>query len=335
MVTRSEREFQTQGAGRASPITHPDRGSALSAATLPDISYTRRLNLLDVSPSMTRPKTALIIEGGEMRGAWAAGALAALRQFQHDPFDLVVAVSSGACSAAYFVADVFERGLSIWTKWVCGGRVLRVSNWLHFRPLVDLSYLVDYCFRKFVPLPVEVFDRSPTRFEIVLTDCRTGRPVYFQPDSGSVLPALKATASLPFATRGYSLVNEIPYADGGLADPIPIRRAIELGATDITVVLTHNANHRVSPIPRWLCRLAYPSFPETAAAWQASHLALNRALDLIAGPPAGIRLRVVCPRRPLAVRMFSETTAVICAAVGHGYKDAMSQLQSPPAALAG
>jgi len=270
-----------------------------------------------------------------MRGAWAAGALAALREFQHDPFDLVVAVSSGACSAAYLVADVFERGLSIWTKWVSSGRVLRVSNWLRFRPLVDLSYLVDYCFRKFVPLPVEVFDRSPTQFEIVLTECRTGRPVYFQPDSASVLPALKATTSLPFATRGYSLVNGVPYADGGLADPIPIRRAIELGATDITVVLTHDINYRVSPIPRWICRLAYPSFPETAVAWQASHLALNSALDLIADPPAGIRLRVVRPRQPLAVRMFSEATAVIRAAVGLGYEDAMNQLQSQPAAHAG
>src|SRR6266404_1756825 len=260
-------EFQTRGAGCASPtrssshtaatlshLTHRHCGRLPSAATLPDTSHTRRLDTLDASSSVPRPKTALIIEGGGMRGAWAAGALAALREFRPDRFDLVLAVSSGACSAAYFVADVFEQGLSIWTKWVGGGRLLRFSNWLRFRPLIDLSYLVDHCFREFGPLPVEAFDRSPTRFEIVLTDCRSGRPVYFQPDSGSVLPALKATASLPFATRGYSLVNGVPYADGGLADPIPIRRANELGASDITVVLTHDADHRVSPIPRWLCR---------------------------------------------------------------------------------
>jgi len=327
MVTRSERESQTRGAGRASP----HRDTLPNAAILPDLTHAQ----CPVSGEPSRPKTALIVEGGGMRGAWAAGALAALRELQHDPFDLVVAVSSGACSAAYFVADVFERGLSIWTKWVCGGRVLHVSNWLRFRPLVDLGYLVDYCFRKFVPLPVEVFDHTPTRFEIVLTDCRTGRPVYFQPDSGSVLPALKATASLPFATRGYSLVNGVPYADGGLADPIPIRRAIELGATDITVVLTHDATYRTSPMPRWICRLAYPSYPETAATWQASHLAMNRALDLIAGPPVGVRLQVVRPQRPLAVRMFSAATTVIRAAVGLGYEDAMSQLQSRPAAQVG
>src|SRR6266404_7508913 len=74
MVTRSEREFQTRGAGRASP----GRSNSLPAATLPHPSYAQRLYSLDASPRMTRPKTALIVEGGGMRGAWAAGALAAL-----------------------------------------------------------------------------------------------------------------------------------------------------------------------------------------------------------------------------------------------------------------
>jgi len=39
-------------------------------------------------------------------------------------------------------------------------------------------------------------------------------------------------------------VNLTP--DGGLADPIPLRRAIEDGATDITVVLTHNPAFRLN-----------------------------------------------------------------------------------------
>jgi predicted patatin/cPLA2 family phospholipase len=157
---------------------------------------------------MTRPKTALLVQCGGMRGAWAAGALAALHELQHDSFNFVVAVSSGACSAAYFVADVFEQGLSIWTKWVGDGRVLRVSNWLRFRPLIDLSYLVDHWFREFSPLPVEAFDRSPTRFEIVLTDCRTGRPVYFQPDRDSVLPALNISHHFYLGGR-HEMLNEI------------------------------------------------------------------------------------------------------------------------------
>lgn len=263
-----------------------------------------------------------------MRGAWAAGVLTALQQIKHEQFDLVVAVSSGASTAAYFVADAMDQAVRIWRNSACDGRAFSWRNWLRFRPWADLSYLVDDCFRNDVPLPVESFDLGPTRFEVVLTDCRTGQSKYFQPDSRTVFPALKATMSLPLATRGYSLVDGVPYADGGLSDPIPIRRAIALGATDITVVLTHDARHRLSAVPGWLCRLCYPSFPQAAAAWQRSHVALKDALDLIADPPPGITVRAIRPRQPLPVRTLTEARELVRATIRLRYDEAMAHLQS-------
>jgi len=47
-----------------------------------------------------RRKTALIVEGGAMRGAWAAGVLAFLQKRGQRQYDFVYAASSGACSAA-------------------------------------------------------------------------------------------------------------------------------------------------------------------------------------------------------------------------------------------
>jgi len=58
------------------------------------------------SGSVARRKTALIVEGGAMRGAWAAGVLAYLEEHGRRQYDLVYGASSGACSAAYFVADI-------------------------------------------------------------------------------------------------------------------------------------------------------------------------------------------------------------------------------------
>jgi len=48
-----------------------------------------------------------------MRGAWAAGVLAFLHETGRRQYDLVYAASSGACSAAYFVAGLWEPGLTI------------------------------------------------------------------------------------------------------------------------------------------------------------------------------------------------------------------------------
>jgi predicted patatin/cPLA2 family phospholipase len=279
-----------------------------------------------INPSTTR-KTALIVEGGVMRGAWAAGVLGALREMKHDQFDLVVAASSGACNAAYFVAGMVEEGTHIWTKCVCGQTMLRKTNWLRFKPIIDLTYLIDHCFSKFAPLPVEVFDRAGCRFEIVLTDCRTGQPVYHVPRSHSVLDALKASASLPFGTRGYSLVEGVPYADGALSDPIPIWHVLEQGATDITVVLTHDAACRPRSTPRWICRLAYPRFPEVAATWRRQPLVHAAALNALMHPPPGVRIRVLRPAQPLPINGFSGECELISAAVHLGRADAFEQLR--------
>jgi len=276
--------------------------------------------------SVARHKTALIVEGGAMRGAWAAGVLAYLQECGKRQYDLVYAASSGACSAAYFVADMWEPGLAIWRELACN--VVRKSNFLRRKPIIDLAYLVDYVIRKRVPLSVELLQKMPTRFYIVLTDCHTGEPVYFHACDDRVFAALRATSSMPLATRGFDYVDGQPYADGGVADPIPLQRAIQDGATDVTVVLTHNPAFRLKPTPHWMGRLAYPDFPEVARVWTArQNVNYNAALDLMKQPPAGVRIQVFRPLRPLPVGSFSVKPKEIAAALILGHDEALQQME--------
>jgi len=270
-------------------------------------------------------KTALIIEGGAMRGAWAAGVLAFLHQRGFRQYDLTYAASSGACSAVYFVAGMWQPGLAIWREHAC--RVVRKSNFLRCKPVIDIAYLVDHVFREHVPLSVDALQKTPTRFFIVLTDCHTGAPVYFHARDERVFAALRATASMPLATRGYDYVDGHPFADGGLSDPIPIQRAIADGATDITVVLTHSLGFRLKPASRWLGRLAFPEFPKVAEAWTARQwICYNASLDLLKQPPPGVRLQVFSPLKPLAIGSFTNARKRIEAAVECGYNEALQQL---------
>ena len=101
---------------------------------------------------------------------------------------------------------------------------------------------------------------------------------------------------MPLATRGYDYVDGRPYADGGVTDPIPIPRAIQDGATDITVILTHNSRFRLRPTPRWLGNWLTQNFPWWPRAWTArQNVHYNAALDLMKQPPPGIRMRVFRP----------------------------------------
>jgi predicted patatin/cPLA2 family phospholipase len=277
------------------------------------------------SEAPQRRTTALIVEGGAMRGAWAAGVLAFLHERGRRQYDLVYAASSGACSAAYFVAGMFEPGLNIWRELAC--KAVRKINLLRHQPVIDLAYLVDHVFRKHVPLSIEALQKAPTRFYIVLTDCHTGEPVYFHAHDERVFAALRATSSMPLATRGYDYVDGHPYADGGIADSIPIKRAIQDGATDITVVLTHNHGLRLKPLPRWLGRLAYPEFPRVAEVWTTRQcITCNAALELMKQPPPGIRLQVFHPVKPVPIGCFTTARKRIEAAVIRGHDDALEQL---------
>ncbi len=261
-----------------------------------------------------------------MRGAWAAGVLAYLQESGRRQYDLVYAASSGACSAAYFVADMWEPALVIWRELACN--VVRKSNVLRRKPIIDLAYLVDYVMRQRVPLSVEVLQKTRTRFFIVLTDCHTGEPVYFHACDDRVFAALRATSSMPLATRGFDYVDGQPYADGGIADPIPLKRAIQDGATDITVVLTHNPAFRLKPIRHWMGKLAYPDFPRVAQVWTAlQNVNYNAALDLMKQPPAGIRIQVFRPLRPLPVGSYAVKPKRIAAALVMGHDEALEQME--------
>lgn len=272
--------------------------------------------------------TALIVEGGAMRGAWAAGVLAFLHERGQQRYDFVYAASSGACSAAYFVSGMWGPGLTIWRDQA--SKAVRKINLLRRKPIVDLAYLVDDVFRRDVPLSVEALQRAPTRFFIVLTDCHTGEPVYFRARDERVFAALRATASMPLATRGFDYVDGHPFADGGLVDPIPIRRAMQDGATDITLVLTQKLVSCLKPMPRWLGRLAYPEYPKVAEAWTARRcLNYNAARDLIRQPPVGVRVRVFHPLRALPVGPFTIAQKRIHAALASGHDEALQQIGVP------
>src|SRR5208283_4930133 len=111
-------------------------------------------------------------------------------------------------SAVYFVAGMCEPGLSIWRGQAC--KVVRKINLLRRKPIIDLAYLVDKVFRQQVPLSVEALQKAPTRFFIVLTDCHTGEPVYFHVCDDRVFAALRATSTMPLATRGFDYVDGHP-----------------------------------------------------------------------------------------------------------------------------
>jgi len=263
--------------------------------------------------------TALVVEGGGMRGAYAAGALLGLYELGVS-FDQVWASSSGACSAAYYVSGCGTEGIRIWRDLVSGGQLIRLRNLLLRRPLLDLDYLIG-TFRERVPLTWDKLPPGRGGLRVVLTECKSGKPVYWKVCGREAFDVLRAATSMPFATRGYAQVDGVYFADGGITDSIPIGAALQAGASEVTVILTHAPGYRMRSCPRAMAHLAFPRFPRLARALAERHVNYNASLDLLASPPQGVTLRLIRPSR-LDLHRLSRRRSRLHAAIEQGQRDA-------------
>lgn len=258
-----------------------------------------------------------------MRGAHTCGALMALAERGKTDFDVVVAASAGACTAAYLVSRQFDLFPVIWTKYLHDGRFVDLKRLPTRRSVMDLDFLIHRVFKELDPLDVEAIRRSPTKFFIVSTHCETGTPVYFDAHKDPILNALKASAAMPIAYRHPVVIDGRTFIDGGVTDPVPVQKAIDEGCDDITVLLTRPEGYRKKiPLVNILPRLYARKFPRLAEAFMRRYEAYNRSVDLIESGKLPARVTVIRPKTKLPVSRLSTNLEKIRATIRLGERDA-------------
>ncbi|MEC8264979.1 MAG: patatin-like phospholipase family protein, partial [Candidatus Thermoplasmatota archaeon] len=184
---------------------------------------------------------AVLVEGGGVRSAFAAGVLDAL--LEHDePFDLVAGTSAGALLAAAYLAGQKGRSLRVLRDPGCRAAFGRITDFLRGGDLVDLELLHETADR-LETLDGEALMMHPARFLLTVTDVDTGLGHVLEPSSDELTDALKATSALPIAVRSPIRVRGMTCLDGGIAIPLPVQHIIDLGATELVVVRTRQASY--------------------------------------------------------------------------------------------
>jgi len=174
-----------------------------------------------------RPLVALALGGGGARGFAHVGVIKALEAAGIKP-DIVTGSSSGAIVAALYAA-----GLS-------GVELERMAVDLDQGALIDFSLfgsgwvrgeaLQDYVNDAVGNLPIE---RLAKRFAVVATDAKSGKMVVF--NRGDTGLAVRASSSVPDLFIP-PVIDGVPYLDGGLTNPVPVRVAKSMGADVIIAV---------------------------------------------------------------------------------------------------
>jgi predicted patatin/cPLA2 family phospholipase len=245
-------------------------------------------------------RRALVLEGGGMRASYTAGVLEAFAEDADGGgrFDFVVACSAGACTAASFLAGQPERNRTVYLDYLSGDRFIRWRRLLTGGDVMDIDYLTDEVHGRLCPLDLDALKSTPIPLYIGVTDAETGQARYLSNHADDLLTSLRATCALPFYYRRPVYYQGRRYLDGGLSDPVPIKRAIELGAKEIVVVLTSSIEKRGRNRRRGFLFSVSPAVRKTLA---ERHLRYRETAELLSAPPPGVLITTVRPSRALGL----------------------------------
>ncbi|MBR4462753.1 MAG: patatin family protein [Erysipelotrichaceae bacterium] len=181
-------------------------------------------------------KTALVLEGGGLRGIFTAGVVDCLLDNKIF-FDYVIGVSAGACNMFAYIGEQKRYIKKCMIQKNPFESFYGVPQAIESHRLVDLDKVFDE-YTESYGFDFDRFISSRTKWEMVVSNMRTGQAEYLHSDDIERAKLIgKASCSLPIITPPVKIDDDM-YLDGGILDSIPVQRALDLGYDRILVVLT-------------------------------------------------------------------------------------------------
>ena len=245
--------------------------------------------------------TGLVLEGGGMRGVFTSGVLDAF--MKHDLyFPYVVAVSAGACNGLSYMSRQPRRARYSNIDMLRKYDYISLKRLLTQGSIFDPNILYERFPNEIVPFDYETYRKNPAVYEIVTTNCLTGRAEYLteKTDPKRLTAIVKASSSLPYVAQ-ITEVDGVPMLDGGIVDSIPVVRAIDKGYSPNVVILTRNRGFRSSEPDIKVPKLFYGEYPRLRVALSRRVEEYNKQLELIERMEDWGEVICIRPERPMEV----------------------------------
>ena len=212
-------------------------------------------------------KFGIIDVGGGLRGIYGAGVLdRCLEEGIH--FDCCIGVSAGAANMSSYVAGQHGRNKPFYQDYSFRPQYMSVRNLVKKHSYLDLEYVYSTLSNAGCenPLDYNALVQDPAQLVIVAARAEDGRPVYFTKEDlhQDDYRPLMASCCIPVVDQPY-FMDGVPYYDGGLADPVPLQKALDLGCDRVAVILTKPiAPEQTGSRDKKLARLLQHRYPEAA-----------------------------------------------------------------------
>lgn len=267
-------------------------------------------------------KATLVLEGGATRGVFTSGVLDYL--MEKDLYmSHVIGVSAGACNAVDYVSKQpgRTRDCMIPTD-KSGNYYYGFRKFMKEKSLMNMDLIFDVFPNELIPFDYDTYFQSDIECELVVTNCLTGKAEYIREiqNRDRLMKVCRASSSMPLVTPIVN-IGEVPYLDGGLADSVPLKRALELGNEKIVVVLTRNAGYRKKTVSRGMAKVyrkAYSSYPKLVKAILTRSFYYNKTMNQLETLERDGKIFVL---RPLVkpVARLERNKDTLTAFYDHGY----------------
>ena len=262
--------------------------------------------------------------GGGMRDIYGAGVF---DRFLDDGvwFDYCGGVSAGSANLSSYLAKQRGRTYRFYMDYSFRKEYMSVRNFRKSGSYIDFNYVYDNLAASHGedPLDYDVMTSFSGKYEIVLTDAVTGEAVY--EDGGKMLrdkyDFIKASCSIPIVCKPRD-IDGVKYYDGGVADPVPLEKAIDEGCEKIVLILTRPKSYRMEVGKENLAAaILKRKYPKTAEALRLRAVRYNGAVEKAIEMEKEGKCIVVAPDDCCGIDTLTKDKEKLGALYHKGYED--------------
>ena len=261
---------------------------------------------------MENKKTALIIEGGGQRGVFSFGITDTFINRNYDPFDIYIGVSNGVAVLYWYLIRETDNNLDK-MLYAAEGDYLSYKNIFTGKDILKFHQMYEDGEKLFKPSMEKIKNNLEGKdYFAVVTDAIEANAEYYSFGDGEWMPKMIASGTLPFLVKTPSLINGYRKFDGGIADPLPVEKAYELGAKKIIVIRTYEKKFRRKLKPEnYIGALFSRKYPKLRKALLEHDKTYNRAIDFINNPPHDCDIVQLCPPEKLKSKRDSKNIKIL------------------------
>ncbi|HJA41064.1 MAG TPA: patatin family protein [Firmicutes bacterium] len=269
--------------------------------------------------------SSLVLEGGTFRPIFSSGVMDALLEYDI-LFPYIIGVSAGITHGVSYISKQKRRNLDIAEKYRNDKRYLGIRNLLKCRSIFGLDFVFDEIPNRLHPFDMNTYTAYHGRILIGVTNAKTGQAEYMD---GKKLDdrclMLRATCAIPMFFPAI-LIDGTPYFDGGICDPIPIRKAIQDGNQKHLIILTQikgyekTLNKQNIYAAKWLKR-KYPAMVEPLL---TRHILYNETIAFCEQLEKNGQALIIRPSQP--IHSFEKDIIKLKAAYDDGFQQTLERI---------